>query len=83
MILKWKINDGDKVIKCRNIVSNKKDPKYGLACERILLHRNSVGKVAGQIKCIRCGSLFDIQNNELILIKSGDKNNVNRSRNSK
>ena len=68
MILKTKIGNSIEV-RCVNIINKKTDPKYGLKCNQRLLHKNSEGDVAGEIKCKRCGALYDIKNNDLILIK--------------
>jgi len=73
MILKKKIQTKIRAIKCFNIISNEHDPKFGMECERKLLYKNSNGEVAGEIKCLRCGALYDIKNNELVLINSGEK----------
>ncbi len=73
MILKKKIQSKVRAIKCFNIISDEHDPKFGMECERKLLYKNSEGKVAGEIKCLRCGTLYDIKNDELILINSGEK----------
>ncbi len=73
MILKRKIQTKIEAIRCFNIVSKGHDPKIGLECERRLLNKNSNGEVAGEIKCLRCGAIYDIKNNELILINNGEK----------
>lgn len=73
MILKKKIKTKALAIKCFNIISNEGDPKFGMECERKLLHKNSQGEVAGEIKCMRCGALYDIKNGELILLNIGEK----------
>jgi len=58
-------------VHCFNIINNKKDKKYGMVCERLLICRNSDNSVAGEIKCPRCSALYDIKNDELILINRG------------
>ena len=63
------IKQSDKVIRCINIIDIKSDPKYGLKCNQRLIHKNSDGNVAGEIKCRRCKALYDIKDNKLILIK--------------
>ena len=73
MILKKKINEKTRVVRCFNIISEESDPKFGLECERKLLHKNSEGNVAGEIKCLRCHAIYDIKNGDLILINSGEK----------
>jgi len=73
MIIKKKIQEKIKAVRCFNIISNDGDPKFGMECERKLLYKNSQGEVAGEIKCLRCGAVYDIKNGELILINSGEK----------
>ena len=73
MILKRQIKASEKFVQCINIIWDKGDPKFGQTCGRRLIHKNSGGEVAGEIKCIRCGALYDIINNYLILIKNGEK----------
>jgi hypothetical protein len=73
MILKKKIQEKSIVVRCFNIISDDQDPKFGMECERKLLHKNSDGQVAGEIKCLRCHAVYDIKNGDLILINSGDK----------
>lgn len=55
-------------VKCFNIIGNERDRRFGLECGRLLLKKNSEGKVAAQIKCSRCGALYDIKNGNVILI---------------
>jgi len=69
MEVKKKANGND--IKCFNIISNTNDKKFGQECAKLLLKKNSVGKVAGQIKCSRCHALYDIKNDDIILIERG------------
>ena len=73
MILKRKIQTKKKAVRCFNIISRERDSKFGMECERTLLLKNSNGDVAGEIKCLRCGAIYDIKNDELILINSGEK----------
>jgi len=56
-------------IRCFNIISDKRDKRFGLQCNRLLLKTNSKGRAAGQIKCPRCGALYEIINNKIKLIK--------------
>lgn len=63
------IKQKEQVIRCFNIIDIKSDPKYGLKCNQRLIHKNSNGEVAGEIKCRRCKALYDIKDNKLILIK--------------
>jgi hypothetical protein len=62
-----KIPKGQHVIRCFNIVSKESDIKFGQVCDQRLLHKNSDGKVAGEIKCPRCKALYEIQDDKLIL----------------
>lgn len=71
--IKHKISNDTKQIKCFNIVWDENDPKFGFACERRLLDKNSNGEVAGEIKCLRCQAIYEIKDNELILINNGEK----------
>jgi len=73
MILKQKIATATKQIKCFNIVHDENDPKFGQACERRLLDKNSSGEVAGEIKCLRCQAVYEIKDSVLILINNGEK----------
>jgi hypothetical protein len=72
MILKQGIKSSQIVVRCINIIKKESDPKFGLTCEQRLIHKNSQGQVAGEIKCRRCGALYEIINDELCLIKRGD-----------
>lgn len=63
-----KIKAKNKDIKCFNIISNENDKKFGQECGRLLLKKNSENEVAGEIKCNRCGALYDIKNNNIRLI---------------
>jgi len=56
-------------VKCFNIVSNPDDKRFGLECGRLLLKKNSAGKVAGEIKCNRCHALYDIKDGKINLIE--------------
>jgi uncharacterized protein YbaR (Trm112 family) len=67
MIMQQKIKETQTVVRCFNIVSKSTDPKYGQICEQRLIHKNSAGEVAGEIKCRRCGALYEIKDNYLIL----------------
>lgn len=49
-----------KEIRCYSIISNKKDVRYGEKCNRHLLSINKNGEAAGEIKCARCNTLYDI-----------------------
>ncbi len=60
-------------IRCFNIITNKKDRRYGLQCNRLLLKKNSKGKVSGEIKCSQCGAKYEIIDGKIILIDRGDK----------
>ena len=73
MDIKKKISTKSRAVRCFNIISDESDPKFGMECERKLLHKNSIGIVAGEIKCLRCGALYDIKEDDLILINSGEK----------
>lgn len=73
MIIKRRIQEKKHSVKCFNIISKERDPKIGMECERKLLNKNSDGKVAGEIKCLRCGAIYDIKDGELILINQGEK----------
>lgn len=68
MSLKQKIKNSREV-KCFNVISNEKDPRFGLQCNRLLICKNSEGEVSGEIKCPRCGALYDIRNGEIYLIQ--------------
>lgn len=68
MMLQAKIGNSI-AVRCINIISEKSDPKYGLKCNQRLLHKNSEGEVAGEIKCKRCGALYDIKEDKMFLIK--------------
>ena len=61
--------DEYKEIRCFNIISDKRDKRFGLKCNRLLLKTNSKGRVAGQIKCPRCGALYEIIDGKIRLIK--------------
>jgi len=67
---KTKIVD-TKDVKCFNIISKQTDRKFGEECGRLLLKKNSIGKVEGEIKCNRCSALYDIRNGKIYLIERG------------
>ncbi len=69
MEVKEKINTEKRVVRCFNIISREKDPKFGLKCKNTLIYKNSVGEVAGEIKCIRCGAIYEMIDGYLKLIK--------------
>lgn len=67
MILKKAIRN-DKVIRCFNVIG-KNEKKLGLTCNFRLLDRNSVGQVAGRIKCKKCGAIYEITNDYMYLVE--------------
>jgi len=69
MEVKEKIASHQVVIRCINIISKETDIKYGEKCNQRLLHKNSNGDVAGEIKCPRCKALYEIRDGFLILIE--------------
>ena len=68
MDIKKTVEDS-KDIRCFNIVSNESDKRFGLECGRLLLKKNSLGNVAGEIKCNRCNAIYDIKDKNIILIE--------------
>ena len=69
MILKKAIHR-EKEIRCFNMIMKSKDKKIGEKCNARLIDRNSLGHVAGRIKCLRCGALLEITNEYIYLIKT-------------
>ena len=56
-------------IRCFNVISNEKDKKYGLTCDQLLIKKNSLDEVAGEIKCKVCKAKYEIIQSEIILIE--------------
>ena len=73
MILKKRIRKEETQIRCFNIIIKDRDKKAGEKCNARLLDKNSLGEVAGRIKCPRCNALFEIANNYIYLIRVDDK----------
>lgn len=73
MELKEKIKRHQIVIRCFNIISKETDIKFGEKCNQRLLHKNSNGDVAGEIKCPRCKALYEIRDEYLILIEGNNQ----------
>lgn len=71
MILKKRIRDSETQIRCWNIIIKDKDKRAGEKCNARLLDKNSLGQVAGRIKCHRCNAVFEIANGYMYLIKTG------------
>lgn len=72
-----KISKETTTLRCFNVITNEKDPKFGQVCWARLLHRNERGEVAGNVTCQRCGALYEIVDNLLIL---EEYHYVNRTR---
>jgi len=60
-------------IRCISIISKEKDYFFGQPCNRLLISRNDFGEVAGRIRCPRCGTIYEITNEKMKIIKEGDK----------
>lgn len=67
--MKQSIKNSEELIRCFNVVNNSKNAKFGLTCNHVLLAKNSVGKVAGRIKCKWCKAVYEIIDNEIFLIE--------------
>ena len=67
VMLKEKLKSTELEVRCFNIIQNEKDMAFGEKCGRLLICRNNQGQVAGEIKCPRCGALYDINSDYLIL----------------
>lgn len=68
-----KLSRNQKAVRCFSFIGNERDKMYGLRCNKILIYRNSTGQVAGEIKCTRCGAIYDITDNKMILVRKETK----------
>jgi len=68
VLLKKTVDQSKKEVRCFNIVSKETDSRFGLQCNQKLCHKNSEGQIALEIKCRRCGALYEIINNQMILL---------------
>lgn len=57
------------VIRCFNMITDERSARFGLTCNKRLIDKNSEGQVAGEIKCPRCGAVYEIKNNVIYLLE--------------
>jgi len=67
--IKKRINKNENEIRCFNIITNIKDRKFGEQCDRLLIKKNNSNNVAGELMCMRCKAIYEIDNNYITLKK--------------
>lgn len=60
-------------IRCFAVVTNEDSKLFGQPCGKLLMTRNDFGEAAGRVQCPRCGTLYEIGKNKMIIIRGGKK----------
>jgi len=70
MILQKALSNTESEIRCLNIIKNRKDKKFGQACDKLLAKRTPTGEIAGEFCCNRCDAIHLVINDTISLINS-------------